>query len=235
MLFEHEVKPIVVGGQAVNLWAIAYLEDGDPLIAATKYGSGDMDVLQENRVIEMLRNLPGWQYEKTPIWSLSLRRGQVHGRSPDGRRLLVEVLTKVNGLEKTDIECATVEHAGVVYQLLDPIALLKAKAANVRTLRQDDDPPRHDREHLRLVARCFPLYLRDMVAGAVGGDQEDVRNAKVTISRAFAVLQDSKTARVLLAEGISPASLMPPELADCPIEPIRRAYQHQMPRLLQAG
>ncbi|EIP98718.1 hypothetical protein OpiT1DRAFT_03185 [Opitutaceae bacterium TAV1] len=235
MLFEQEVKPVVVGGQAVNLWAIAYLEEGDPLVAATKYGSGDMDVLQESRVIEMLRNLPGWEYKRTPLWQFSVRTGQATGRSPDGRRLLVEILAKVNGLEKNEIKHAAIDYGGAVYRLLDPISLLKAKAANVRTIRQDGEPPRHDREHLRLVAQCFPKYLCDTVSAAVGGGFEDERDAKVTISRAFAVLQDSKTARVLLAEEISPASLMPPELADCPIEPIRRAYQHQMPRLLQAG
>ena len=32
----------------------------------------------------------------------------------------------------------------IVYRLLDPLAMLKAKAYNARKFKQDDNPPRHD-------------------------------------------------------------------------------------------
>jgi len=37
--------------------------------------------------------------------------------------------------------------------------MLKSKTTNLRELKQDGDPPRHDREHLQIVAICFPRFL----------------------------------------------------------------------------
>jgi hypothetical protein len=62
---EVVVRPTIVGGQAVNLWAIAFLEDGDPPLS-TKYASDDLDVLSGPRVLEFLKGLePGWRAEET--------------------------------------------------------------------------------------------------------------------------------------------------------------------------
>ncbi|MGH8018924.1 MAG: hypothetical protein ACREIA_11630 [Opitutaceae bacterium] len=76
---------------------------------------------------------------------------------------MVEVLHSIHGLKKEDLaRVETIEHRGDNYRVLDPVVMLKAKAANVRDINQDGPPPRHDREHLQLVARCVPLYLRDV-------------------------------------------------------------------------
>ena len=220
--------PTVVGGQAVNLWAISYLGHKTADLRAEDYGSKDLDILADKKVIDHLKTVPGWVFKpnNSKNWTDS-RQGFLHGTSEDGRKLLVEVLHSVYGLEKSDLaRVETVEHRGHQYRLLDPVVMLKAKAANVRDLKQDDTPPRHDRLHLQLVARCVPLYLREVHQAAVQNPANEKESLNV-VSYAFKTLQNEKTAQTLHAEGIAPASLIPAELRDSPLPRIRAAFEWQ--------
>jgi hypothetical protein len=225
--------PTVVGGQAVNLWAISYLNRKDSDLRAAAYGSKDLDILADKKVIDHLKTVPGWVFKpNSPRNWLDSRQGFLHGTSEDGRKLLVEVLHSVHGLEKTDLaRVETVEHRGYHYRLLDPVVMLKAKAANVRDLKQDDTPPRHDRLHLQLIARCVPLYLRDVHRAAMSHPSIERESLNV-IGYAFKTLQNAKTARTLEAEGIAPASLIPVEFKESPLARIRAAFEWQF-RLLE--
>jgi hypothetical protein len=225
----------VVGGQAVNLWTISYLKPGGPDLRATDYGSKDLDILAEKKVVDYLKTVPGWVFKPndTRNWTDS-RQGFLHGTSEDGRKLLVEVLHSVHGLDKEDLaHVETIEHRGNQYHLLDPIVMLKAKAANVRDLKQDGEPPRHDRQHLKLIARCVPLYLADVHQAAVKNPAIEKESLAV-VSRAFKTLQQARTAQTLQAEGIAPASLIPGELKESPLPRIRAAFGWQY-RLLAAA
>lgn len=234
VLFTGPELPVVVGGQAVNLWAITYLENDQVSGLVTRFGSGDMDIVNSKAVVEFIKTLPDWHYEPTPLKNFGdIRIGAARGVTDDGRKLLVEVLHHVHGLEPQDLVDAEIEYAGTIYRMLDPIALLKAKAANLRDFKQDEDPPRHDAEHLRLIARCLPAYLADVAS------QDDLsikaqRNQLKTISRCFALLADKKIASLLREQGIEPSSLIPPTLASSSNEKIRNAYLHQMPLLSRA-
>jgi hypothetical protein len=57
VIADSEIRPTIVGGQAVNLWAITYLEEGDFAAISTKYGSGDLDVLAGPKVVDFLKSL----------------------------------------------------------------------------------------------------------------------------------------------------------------------------------
>lgn len=224
--------PTVVGGQAVNLWAVSYLQPDGPDLRADEFGSKDLDILADKPVLDYLKTVPGWVFKPniTRNWTDS-RKGFLHGTSEDGRKLLVEVLHSVHGLDQADLaHVEIIEHRDNHYRLLDPIVMLKAKAANVRDIKQDDMPPRHDRAHLQLLARCLPLYLRDVHEAAVKNAALE-KDSLVVISRAFKTLQHSKTAQTLVKEGISPAGLVPPEFAASPLPRIRSAYEWQF-RLL---
>jgi len=234
LIAESDVRPVIVGGQAVNIWAIAYLLPERAAIEKSNFASGDLDVLANNEVLQFLKTVPGWRFENVPMhaWT-DTRAGFLHGKAEDGRALLVEALTKVHGLDAADLKAVTeVESFGVRYAVLDPVAMLKAKAANVRDIDQVGPPVRHDRQHLQLIARCFPRYLRTVHDAALQ-DPTRADEAAHVFSRAFATLTRSKTAETLLSEGISPANLMPPEVALSPIEKIRNAYTWQLPRLTQ--
>lgn len=221
---QMQPAPTVVGGQAVNLWAINYL----PKVPKSTLVSKDLDIVVKADEAVRLKRLPGWLYEpnKTKNWTDS-RMGFLKSTSPDGRPLLVEVLNSVHGLEKTDLKhAAYVKADGVLYRALDPVAMLKAKAANVRDIKQDGIPPRHDRQHLHLVAQCVPHYLREVHATAVKKPELE-RDAVDVISRAFKTLQHERTARTLQAEGISLRALIPTEIAESTLTRIREAYKWQ--------
>lgn len=222
----------IVGGQAVNVWAITYLDSSAELRA--DLGSHDMDVLARMKVAEIIAALPSWKNERPPMWSFDRRLLRLTSRADDGRMLIVEVLSKVHGLENEDLEAVVeVEQGGVKYRALDPVAMLKAKAANVRELDQAGPPPRQDRTHLQIIAQCVAPFLRDAHQQASSDPTLHGEFAK-TISRTFKTLSDRRLLKTLLAEGLQPVTLIPPELKDSPIEKVRTAFEHQMPRLEQA-
>lgn len=227
---------MVVGGQAVNLWAITFLEDSAPSFDREDFSSGDLDVLENKKVLDFLEALPDWHFVKTPIWAFGESiRGRAHGLAADGRKLLVEVIHGVKGLDAADLAAvATVTLNGAEYRTLDPIAMLKSKAVNVREIDQIGPPPRQDRRHLQLLVRCFPLFLRQIHAHGLALSANEAVAAK-TFSRAFALLTDNRIAKTLRSELIDLAALMPAECAESSITRIRNAYLHQMPRLNQAG
>src|SRR5690606_17658595 len=105
--------PVVVGGQAVNLWAITYLENDQVSGLVTRFGSGDMDIVNSKAVVEFIKTLPDWHYEPTPLKNFGdIRIGAARGVTDDGRKLLVEVLHHVHGLEPQDLVDAEIEYAG---------------------------------------------------------------------------------------------------------------------------
>jgi len=97
------VAPTVAGGQAVALWAISYLEKDGPDLRSDRYGSKDLDVLADKTVLDYLKTVPGWVFKPndTRNWTDS-RKGFLYGTSEDGRKLLVEVLHAVYGLEQAE-------------------------------------------------------------------------------------------------------------------------------------
>ena len=51
----------------------------------------------------------------------------------------------MRGLDKEDLEAVTeIEHGSLKYRVLDPVAMLRAKATNVREIDQAGPPPRQD-------------------------------------------------------------------------------------------
>ena len=230
---EHESAPTVVGGHAVNLWAINYLSKQVP---APDLVSKDLDIIVSDEGLPKLKRVPGWVFQPraTKNW-LDSRLGALRSTSPDGRPLLVEILHKVHGLDQADLKAAAyIKSQGVTYRVLDPVAMLKAKTMNVRDIPQDGPSPRQDRLHLKLIARCVPEFLREIHAGAVAEPTKEKQTLEV-FSRTFRTLQNEKIASTLISEGIAPRSLLPPDLAESPLERIRKAYQWQMKMVPEAS
>jgi hypothetical protein len=226
---ECEPAPIVVGGQAVNLWAINYLT---PDVPKTRLVSKDLDIVVTPEAFGKLQHVPGWVFQprETRNW-MDSRLGALRSTSPDGRPLLVEILHRVHGLDKSDLAAAAyIKSEGVLYRVLDPVAMLKAKAANVRDIDQVGPPPRQDRLHLQLLAQCLPRFLSEVHQRAIAQPGLEKESLAV-VSRAFKTLQQSKINQTLVAEDIAPASLIPAELAESPLPRIRSAYTWQI-RLL---
>jgi hypothetical protein len=109
LLCAGRLAPTVVGGQAVNLWAVAYLEKGGPDLHERRFGSKDLDILADKEVLEFLKTVPGWTFRARDgrNWA-DQRQGFLHGTSEDGRKLLgrlslrpiqPRILTDVHGSE----------------------------------------------------------------------------------------------------------------------------------------
>ena len=232
----------MVGGQAVNLWAIMYLDPG--LRRGIIHGSHDLDVVSSSKALAFLKTLPDWKFLPTPMRHFGVGvTARLRSVSQDGRILLVEVLHSVAGLDTADLQrVSEVEADGIRYRLLDPIAMLKAKAYNVRKFKQDGSPPRHDREHLVLIAHCVPAFLREIHEGALRLQRSNdpaakaaLANAAAAVSAAFATLTNREVAATLRSQGITPELLIPPEFKDLPIAKVANACQHQLPRVMAAG
>lgn len=230
---EHESAPTVVGGQAVNLWAINYLT---PQVPRENLISKDLDIVVSKEGLLKLKRVPGWVFQprETKNW-MDSRLGALRSTSPDGRQLLVEILHSVHGLNQADLAAAAyIKSQGVTYRVLDPVAMLKSKTTNVRDIAQDGPSPRQDRLHLQLIVRCVPEFLRDVHQSAVA-DPTREKQALEVFSRTFRTLQNAKIAGTLIHEGIAPRSMLPPELAESPLERIRKAYRWQLKLVAEAN
>lgn len=227
----------MVGGQAVNLWAMTLLHPDDPKLSGI--GSGDLDIVFEDGVQQLLASIKdqGWQVVKRSLWAMDIRTARATSTANDGRPLLVEVLSKVNGLDAYDLKnVVEIEYNGVVYRLLDPIAMLKAKLENIKTLKQDDDPPRNDRLHLQLISACVPEYISTLIKDAellTTDHQTAIKTASDSLNRLIDILTNKRYVPLLQNEGIAPRLLVPDSARNCKLDKIRKIMIYQFPRICE--
>jgi hypothetical protein len=242
-LFAGAPRPVVVGGQAVNLWAILYLEPGEIQSSSRKYGSHDLDVLSNRDVLALLKRLPDWRFTPTK-WTVfgSGITARAERVAQDGRKLLVEVLHSVAGLEPVDLKHTDeIELDGTIYRLLDPIAMLKAKAYNFAHFDQTGEPPRQDEMHLRIIATCVPIYLsaaHDRLLELVAQGHAEAaalrRSLSRNLSRTFEILTHKKLLPAIVGAGIDPLSVVPASFRTSVEPKIARACEFQLPRIAAA-
>jgi len=144
---------VLVGGQAVNFWGLYFADEEPDVQSFMPLTSEDADFYS---LAKRLTLSPGWKASDPP------RKGRMRLVSkivmgPEGQR--AEILRSVNGLTEDDIRkgSVSVQFEGRPIFILNPVALFRAKKANLRSL---DQTNRQDEKHLRilqLVARRF-LY-----------------------------------------------------------------------------
>ena len=153
--------PLVVGGQAVNIWAVVYAPRvGSELRTYEPFVSNDLDLCGPRKILDELSK----KYQ-VPI-KLSPPRFPGIGQIviPLGeRKLKVELLARVRGVphigEENMVEIAV---EGVHLRVLDPISCLKAKISNAADIDQTD---RQDVKHVEIMKICAGEYAKDVVAG----------------------------------------------------------------------
>jgi hypothetical protein len=158
---------LLVGGQAVNLWAL-YYEDRTRDLAP--FVSRDADVLGDRETLEALGKLAGVKPQFFPLKPPSNEIGVVIARDAAGEPLLVEVLRSVHGASNEELRDPAylfgLGEGGARVQAPGPIALLRAKVANFSDI---DQTGRQDGRHLLILARILPAYLRDLQTSAREG------------------------------------------------------------------
>lgn len=157
--------PLIVGGHAVNLWALAYRSRLGPAIEAfLPFTSKDLDLFGTRALLnELHREFGGEKRLADP-------RGPVIGLIEtilDGRLRKIEVLHTLRGLRPEDIKDAVPLDVGpLTARVLSPQKLLKAKIGNAATLDQQD---RNDVKHLRMILLCLREFIADFAAGVQAG------------------------------------------------------------------
>jgi len=158
---------LLVGGQAVNLWALYYANQTRDL---SPFVSRDADVLGDRKTLETIGHLSGTKPQFFPLKPPSNEVGVVIAKDSNGHPLLIEVLRHVLGASNEELRNPVYHfelgdhHARV--QVPGPIALLQTKVTNLVELKQDG---RQDGRHVLILARILPAYLEELTASVRAG------------------------------------------------------------------
>jgi hypothetical protein len=156
---------LLVGGQAVNLWALYYEARTAEL---APFVSRDVDVLGDRETLAALGKLAGTKPQIFPIRPPTNEVGVVVAKDATGQPLLIEVLRYVHGVSNEELSepVYTMALGETRVRVPGPIALLQAKIANVAEIAQAG---RQDSRHVVILARLIPAYLVDLQTAAADG------------------------------------------------------------------
>lgn len=171
---QRGIAPIVVAGQAVNIWGKVFREWDrahnpespkiDDLLPLT---SEDLEILATG-VIEHLDRFQGVKsVSKTdPFGKVAAPDAATYYLQDKKAVFKVQVLAWVNGVDNTEIQKRALpirigsEQAEI--RLPDPITLLQCKIANLVTVDQNN-PPRQDLKHVRILICCIRAFIAQTI------------------------------------------------------------------------
>lgn len=163
-ILSADEMPLIVGGQAVNIWAEIYAPDVPGLHQFAPFTSVDADIYGTRALAETLARRAGWDCR------LSTDRDSIavailtKPTAPDRHPLTIEVLNEVNGLSAIDLNLSTVVELRTHerYRIPPPPVLLKAKLYNLVSLVNQDRP--QDLKHARMLMQIVPQRFNELLA-----------------------------------------------------------------------
>jgi len=205
--------PLLVGGQAVNLWAKAMLHQVPALEQFQPFLSKDCDVYGNVEFLMRHANTKPWQVTLSKKGQASPTVGFLQAERADGKRLLVEVLYAVKGLTPEDLsKVSRVEFDGKSYSVLNPVTLLKAKLANYTELPQNTPgQERDDLKHIKILVPCIANFIQQAHARVQTSAQE--RGLVNLLEETLEVVCGEKAKRTSSEQGIDFLATFPPVLA----------------------
>jgi hypothetical protein len=220
---------LIVGGQAVNLWALYY---GDQTRDLAPFVSRDVDVLGDRATLELLGRLSGAKPQFFPLRPPSNEVGVVIATDQNGAPLLIEVLRSVKGATNEELRQPAYEfvigEGQVRVQAPGPIALLQAKVANLAEIQQAG---RQDARHVLILARVLPAYLDDLQASAAAGRMEE-RKLLEFLEHLLAVVASAHGRKACTALKIHPRSFFA-QLDSTDLPKIKTFLEKRMARVLK--
>ncbi|MEI6862575.1 MAG: hypothetical protein WCL04_10035, partial [Verrucomicrobiota bacterium] len=222
-------KPLLlVGGQAVNLWALYYREHTAEL---APFVSHDVDVLGDRETLEMLGKLAGVKPQFFPLRPPSNEVGVVIAKDTAGQPMLIEVLRYVHGVGDKELRepiyTLAIGEGQVRVQVPGPIALLQAKIANVADLKQTG---RQDARHVRILVQLMPGYLKDLKRATAEGSLEERKLIELA-ERLLAVVTTAKARKIFGQLQLDPRGLFARLDAE-QLTKLRAFLEKRMPRAL---
>jgi hypothetical protein len=217
---------LLVGGQAVNLWALYYQSHTAEL---APFVSRDVDVLGDRETLKALGQIAGAKPQFFPVKPPTNEVGVVIAKDSQGLPLLIEVLRYVHGVsnEELRVPAYTVALGDVQVQVPSPITLLQAKIANVADIAQSG---RQDARHVLILAQLLPAYLQDLQRMAVAGGMPE-RQLIDYLERLLGVVTTVKGRKVLAGLKIDSEGLFS-GLGDQKLPKLAAFLQRRLPRVL---
>ena len=222
--------PLVVGGQAVNIWAIVYAPRvGSMLRAYEPFVSNDLDLYGPRKILDELSK----KYH-VPI-RLSPPRFPGIGQVviPIGKgELKVELLSCVRGVPRIGEEnMVEMVVQGVHLQVLDPVSCLAAKISNAA---QIDQTGRQDVKHVEIMKICASEYAKDIVTGEPQAFSERV--IVNVLERLRETITSADAQKVTHKWNISFDNVLPVEAIEKSKMPkVQNFLRYRLGRSLQAG
>ena len=175
----HEIKPVlqalaqtgavIIGGQAVNLWAERYQSESPPWQELRPYTSFDLDVLGDRTdVLKCSQALDAEPFFPLPSEN-SVNSGKIVTKI-EGGDFEIDFLHSPNGLSAAEVTemARTITFEGIPLKILHPLHCVESKTVNLATLPQDAGD-RQDLKHLRLSIASLRQHLIKLT---VDGDSE---------------------------------------------------------------
>ena len=184
----------VVGGQAVNLWALYYYDRTSDLFP---FVSRDVDVLGTRDTLACIAEIAGVEPQFFPFRPPTNEVGVVIAKGTDEQPMMFEVLKEVYGVKNEELQnpkyTICIDESGVFVYVPSPVALLQAKVANVADLSQTG---RQDKRHVCILTRLIPAYLKDIQL-SVKNKRIKERDMLNILERLLTVVSSSKGKTVL--------------------------------------
>lgn len=162
-----ETKAVVIGGQAINLWAEHFAPDETHWADLRPFTSYDLDVLgSRNDVVHCARGL-GTEAYFPSSGDNTVNTGKIVFRL-EGEDFEVDFLHTASGLSSAEVQelARNIEFEGITLRILHPLHCLESKTVNLITLPQEAGD-RQDLKHLRIAVVVLREYLRQQtLAGA---------------------------------------------------------------------
>ena len=223
-------QPLIVGGQAVNLWAEIYVAAEPELHAFEPFTSKDADIHGNRELASILQRRSGWTcrfFDEPRQTAVAILTKPVEGAAST---LTVEVIRSVFGLNTDDLGRNLVRELrpGENYRLPDPFVMLKAKLANVAHLSVEKRP--QDLKHARMLLPICRAYFLELHA-AIGRPDMSQRNFLGAAAYATEIITSADARTVASRHGLDFLTIFPSAFAASPHEKIRRFATQQLPQL----
>jgi hypothetical protein len=223
-------QPLIVGGQAVNLWAEIYVAAELELHAFEPFTSKDADIHGNRELASILQRRSGWTcrfFDEPRQTAVAILTKPVEGAAST---LTVEVIQSVFGLNTDDLNRNLVRELrpGENYRLPDPFVMLKAKLANVAHLSVGKRP--QDLKHARMLLPICRAYFLELHA-AIGRPDMSERNFLGAVAYATEIITSADARTVASRHGLDFLTIFPSAFAASPHEKVRRFASQQLPQL----
>lgn len=184
----------LVGGQAVNLWALYY---HDKTYDLAPFVSHDIDILGDKTTLLDIAKKLKLKPHFFPMRPPTNEIGFIISKNHTGQSIPIEVLDHIHGVKNEELQhphySMSIGDSNTIVQVPGPIALLKAKIANVADIPQKD---RQDKRHVNIIIRLLSSYLSDVYSSVKNATMKE-RDFLNLLKKLLEIMTSEKGKKVL--------------------------------------